>query len=103
MRPRDKGHHRYFGKSFSNLISWVLPNFTASSLVAPYTRALSNSVALGSVIAMPFSPFLAFLTPSHILVFGIWGKRQCNLVIKRIVSWARMSGVQSGLHYLLDV
>lgn len=31
MQPRDKEHHRYFGKSFSNLIFWALPNSTASS------------------------------------------------------------------------
>ena len=94
-----------FGKRLSNLISWALPNVMASSLtvVTPYTHAMSNSVALGSLIAMPLSPFFAFLTPSHILVLGIWGKRHCNLVIKRIVFWARMSGVQSELHYLLNV
>lgn len=104
MWPHDVGRYKYFGKSFSNLIFWALPNLMTSSLtVTPYTHATSNSGALGSLMAMPFSPFFAFLTPSHILVLGIWGKRQCNLMLKSTVSWARMSGVQSRLHYFPNV
>lgn len=104
MWPHDKGHDRYFAKSFINLIFWALSNSTASSslVVAPHTHAMSNC-CFGFSHCRALLSLFAFLTPSHMLVLGIQGKGQCNLVIKRIVSWARMPGVHSGLHYLLGV